>query len=96
MYAKLTKRAAPGAMLGSKLKDASKSMGLDSVFESMDKLTVTDAEKRAKLEQEAAKNPPGSLKEILKMPDMLKVSFVSESQRKRLHSFAARKVDCCA
>ena len=37
--------------MGSKLKEASKSMGLDQAFDTLDKLNTTDAERKAKEEE---------------------------------------------
>jgi hypothetical protein len=50
-------------------------MGIDSAFSTMDSLTQTDAERRAKEQEQAAQSEAGAitLKDMLKMPDALKV-----------------------
>ena len=65
-----------GAMLGNKASGIAKSMGIDSAFSAMDSLTQTDAERRAKEQEQGAQSEAGAikLKDMLKMPHALKVS----------------------
>lgn len=50
-----------------------KSMGIDSAFSAIDSLTQTDVERRVKEEEQARRAGATSLKDMLKMPDVLKV-----------------------
>ena len=63
-------------MLGNKASGIAKSMGIDSAFSTMDSLTQTDAERRAKEQDQAEQSEAGAikLKDMLNMPDALKVT----------------------
>ena len=65
--------ARQGAVLGSKAQGAAKSMGLDSAFQAVDKLSATDAERRQEEEEAAQREAGHKLKDILRMPEALKV-----------------------
>ena len=65
--------ARQGAVLGSKAQGAAKSMGLDSAFQAVDKLSATDAERRQEEEEAAHREAGHKLKDILRMPEALKV-----------------------
>ena len=72
---------APGSVLGSKAKDVSKSLGLDRAFDEVERSCQTDAERQMQEEQSAAERAPGGLRDILKMPEALKVLFLSRMMR---------------
>jgi hypothetical protein len=70
-----------GAMLGTKVQDTSKAMGLDSAFETLDKLTMTDTERAAHEKKQSEQTAAGGLKAVLKMPGALKTDSMRSAER---------------